>query len=312
MLQSMWGALFRRPGVFPWRRERWSTPDGDFLDLDFLGPPCAGAPTLLALHGMEGSSASHYIQGLAGEAFLKGWGFAALNFRSCSGEFNLKPRYYHSGETEDLQFVVGKLLQRLEGPLLLAGFSLGGSVLLKWLGERGEGIPAPVRGAVAISAPFSPGECARRLDSFLGTAFRWSLLSTLRAKCRDFALRHPDVLDPERVRRIRTIAELDRWYIAPLHGFANEQDYYERTSCLGYLANIRVPALLLSAADDPIVPASCFPHGAVRGSGWLTGELLPRGGHMGFVSGRDPRAPVFWGERRAAAFLAGCAGNGSG
>jgi len=153
-------------------------------------------------------------------------------------------------------------------------------------------------------------EVSRRLDSPGGALFRWSLLSSLRPKCRHVARRYPGLLDPERVLRIRTIAELDRWYTAPLHGFADEEDYYARSSCLGYLPGIRVPTLLLSAADDPIVPASTFPDEAVQGSPWLTGELLPRGGHVGFVSGRSPRSPVYWAEGRAAAFLAGCAGEG--
>lgn len=261
---------------------------------------------------MEGSSRSHYVQGLAGEAARRGWRAAALNFRSCSGEMNLRPRFYHSGETGDLDFVAARLIERLEGPLLLAGFSLGGNVLLKWLGEQGEGVPAAVRGAAAVSVPFAPGECARRLDSPGGAPFRWNLLSSLRAKCRRVARRHPGLLDPERVLRIRTIAEMDRWYTAPLHGFTDEEDYYARSSCLKYLPAIRVPALLLSAADDPIVPAACFPHAAVRGSAWLRGELLPAGGHVGFVGGTNPLAPEFWGERRAAGFLAGCAGEAEG
>ena len=310
MLQSTWGSFFRRPRPLPWRRERWRTPDEDFLDLDFLDPRRPGTPTLLVLHGMEGSSGSHYVQGMAGEAARHGWGVAALNFRSCSGEPNLTTRFYHSGETGDLQFVVERLTEHLDGPLLLAGFSLGGNVLLKWLGERGGEVPAAVRGAAAISVPFAPGESARRLDSPGGALFRWSLLSSLRPKCRHVARRYPGLLDPERVLRIRTIAELDRWYTAPLHGFADEEDYYARSSCLGYLPGIRVPTLLLSAADDPIVPASTFPDEAVQGSPWLTGELLPRGGHVGFVSGRSPRSPVYWAEGRAAAFLAGCAGEG--
>ena len=312
LLQSVWGPLFRSFPALPWRRERWDTPDGDFLDLDFLEPQRPGAPTLLALHGLEGSSASHYIQGAASEAARRGWGVVALNFRSCSGEPNRTPRYYHSGETEDLQFVVDRLAGRLKGPLLLVGFSLGGNVLLKWLGERGGELPAAVKGAAAVSAPFAPGESARRLDSFGGVIFRWNLLSSLRSKCRNFALRYPDMLDPERVLHIKRISELDRWYTAPLHGFADEEDYYARSSCLGYLPGIRVPTLLLSAADDPIVPASTFPAEKVQGSSWLKGELLPRGGHVGFVSGRSPHAPVYWAEARAAAFLAGCTGEEEG
>lgn len=308
MLQSAWGPIFRRFPALPWCRERWPTPDGDFLDLDFLDPRRPGAPTLLALHGLEGCSRSHYVQGLGGEAARRGWGVVALNFRSCSGEPNLTPRFYHSGETEDLHLVVARLIGRLEGPLLLAGFSLGGNVLLKWLGERGGGIPAAVRGAAAVSTPFAPGESARRLDSPGGALFRWSLLSSLRTKCRRVARRYPGLLDPERVLRIRTIAELDRWYTAPLHGFADEKDYYARSSCLKHLPGIRVPALLLSAADDPIVPASTFPREAVRDSPWLTGELLPGGGHVGFVAGASPFAPVYWAEGRVAAFLAACVG----
>ncbi len=289
-------------------------PDGDFLDLDFLDPPRPGAPTLLALHGLEGSSDSHYVRGVAAEAAALGWRAIALNFRSCSGEPNRRPRLYHNGETGDLDFVAGRMAERLDGPLLLAGFSLGGNVLLKWLGERGEEILGAVRGAAAVSASFSPADSAVRLDSLRGAPFRWNLLSTLRQKLRDIARQNPDLLDPERVRRIRTFAELDRWSTAPLHGFADVRDYYARANSLGDLPKIHVPTLLLNARDDPVVPARIFPHEAIAKSPWLEGELLPRGGHVGFVAGRAPGAEIYWAEKRVVAFLAErlAAGDGRG
>ncbi|MEE9275027.1 MAG: alpha/beta fold hydrolase [bacterium] len=308
-LQSVWGYFFHRPPACPWRREHWETPDGDVLALDFLEPPGregGSLPTLLALHGLEGSSDSFYIRGLAAGAAARGWRTAALNFRSCGGAPNRLPRLYHSGETGDLEYVVCRLSEGLEGPLLLAGFSLGGNVLLKWLGERGEGVPGHVLAAAAVSASFAPGACAAALDSPRGALYRRSFIHYLREKFREIGRRHPGVIDPEKVRRMRTFAELDRWFTAPLHGFADERDYYERASSLGDLPRIRVPTLLLSAADDPIVPSDVFPREAVAASPWLRGALLPTGGHIGFVEGRNPRAAGFWAEKRLLEFLAAC------
>ena len=305
-LQSIWGYFLRaRPRVV-WRRERWDSPDGDFLDVDFLDADEPDAPTLLVLHGLEGSSDSHYVRGAAARARTLGWRTLALNYRSCSGEPNRNPKFYHCGETGDLGFVARRIIERFDAPLLLAGFSLGGNVLLKWLGECGDGVSSRIRGAAGISASLRPAACAKVLDSVRGYFYRWHLLSSVKRKAERFSELHPNLIDIEAVRRARTFHHFDRLVIAPLHGFRDELDYYEKADASPYLPRIRVKTLILTAEDDPIVPPGVFPHAQVEESEWLSGVLSKKGGHVGFVSGGNPRLPVYWAEERGFEFLENC------
>ena len=305
-LQSVWGYYLRKRPRIPWRRERWDTPDGDFLDVDFLDADEPDAPTLLVLHGLEGSADSHYVRGAAARARALGWRTLALNYRSCSGEPNRNPRFYHCGETGDPGFVAGRILERFSGPLVLAGFSLGGNVLLKWLGERGDGVSARIRGAACISASINPAACAKVLDSVAGYFYRWHLLSSVKRKAERFVKLHPGLIDIEGVRRARTFHHFDRLVIAPLYGFRDELDYYEKADASPYLPHIRVKTLILAAEDDPIVPPHVFPHDQVAESDWLSGVLVKNGGHVGFVAGGNPRSPAYWAEERAFGFLDDC------
>ncbi len=308
-LQSVWGYFLRKHPRIPWRRERWDTPDGDFLDVDFLDPLDAGepdAPTLLVLHGLEGSADSHYARGAAARARALGWRTLALNYRSCGGEPNRKPRFYHCGETGDLDFVVKRMLERFGGPLVLAGFSLGGNVLLKWLGECGDEVSPRIRGAACVSASLRPAACAKALDSAGGFIYRRHLLGSVKRKAEIFEKLHPGLIDIEGVRRARTFHRFDRLVIAPIYGFRDELDYYEQADASPWLPHIRVKTLILAAADDPIVPPHVFPREQVEESKWLSGVLSEKGGHVGFVSGGDPRAPLFWAEERAFEFLDDC------
>ena len=305
-LQSIWGYFLRARLRVVWRRERWDSPDGDFLDVDFLDADEPDAPTLLVLHGLEGSSDSHYVRGAAARARTLGWRTLALNYRSCSGEPNRNPKFYHCGETGDLGFVARRIIERFDAPLLLAGFSLGGNVLLKWLGECGEGVSSHIRGAAAISASLQPAACAKVLDSVRGYFYRWHLLSSVKKKAERFVDLHPGLIDINGVRRVRTFHHFDRLVIAPLHGFRDELDYYRQADASPYLPRIRVKTLILSAEDDPIVPPGVFPHAQVEESEWLSGVLVKKGGHVGFVSGGNPRLPVYWAEERALEFLENC------
>ena len=301
-MQTVWGPLFRRDRV-RLRRERVPTSDGDFLDLDWSdGPPAA--PRLLLLHGLEGSAQSHYVTGLLGEAIARGWRGVVLNFRSCGGELNRLPRFYHSGETGDLDAVVRLLLEREpETPIAAVGISIGGNVLLKWLGELGGACPAPLVGGVAISVPFDLVECARTLDrGFERLLYTTNFLRTMRRKVRDKAQRFPGFVDVAAACRARTFAEYDRAVTAPLHGFADEVDYWSRASSRPYLARICCPTLLINALDDPFVPPSALPDPAALPPG-VQMELPARGGHVGFVEGRWPWRVSSWAERRAVAFL---------
>ena len=299
--QTVFGTLLRPGPRLPLRRERWELPDGDFLDVDHLdGPP--EAPLLLVLHGLEGSSSSHYVRGLLGQARIRGWRGMALNFRSCSGEPNRLLRSYHSGETGDL----GEAIRRARAgsgsaPVLVAGCSLGGNVLVKWLGEQGTA--AGVRAAAALSVPFDLKACAQALDApgAMSFVYRTRFLHTLKRKALAKARLFPGV-DLARVRAARTLFEFDEALTGPVHGFAGAEDYWAQSSSGPYVARVRVPLLLLSAQDDPFIPAACLPREAAAANPCVTLEVPARGGHLGFVAG--PFVPWFWAERRAAEFLA--------
>ena len=299
----MWGPLVRR-GRLPLRRERVATADGDFVDLDWTDGPAEG-PLVLVLHGLEGSARSHYVTGLFREVRAHGWRGVALNFRSCSGELNRRPRFYHSGDTADLDAVVALLVTRQAGARLGAvGVSVGGNVLLKWLGERAAEVPAPLVAAVAISVPFDLAASARVLDRGFRRAFYTEhFMRTLRRKVRDKARRFPGFVDVAAAQRARTFAVYDRTVTAPLHGFADERDYWTRASSGPYLARIRRPTLLINALDDPFVPAGALPDACTLPPDVVT-EFTPGGGHAGFVAGRWPWRAEAWAERRAVDFLA--------
>ena len=282
------------------------TSDGDFVDLDWLAAPAStDAPLLLVLHGLEGSCRSHYVQGLLGLAHAEGWRAVVLNFRSCSGEPNRLPRFYHSGDTGDLDEVVRVLASREPGRAIVAvGVSLGGNVLLKWLGEQDAAAPPAVTAAVGVSVPFDLEQCARTLDrGFQKWVYTANFMRTFKQKVRAKARLHGAFVDLEAVRRARTFAAYDRVVTAPLHGFADEVDYWRRASCGPYLARVRVPTLLLSAVDDPFVPAVALPDPA-RLPPNVVLEVTERGGHVGFVEG-PPWRVTSWAERRAVEFLRG-------
>jgi hypothetical protein len=284
-------------------RERFETPDGDFVDVDWL-PGQADAPLLLVLHGLEGTARSHYIGGLFGEAAARGWRAGVLYFRSCSGELNRLPRFYHSGDTGDLDHVLRTIHEREPQTRLGAvGISIGGNVLLKWLGEQADAAPSLLAGAVAISVPFDLVACARVMDQGLQKIlYTASFMRSFRAKTRAKARAYPDFVDVAAAMRARTFADYDRVVTAPLHGFADEVDYWQRASSGPYLAQIRRPTLLINALDDPFIPAASLPDPrelppAVRA------EFVPIGGHVGFVEGAPWRASS-WAERRAVEFVA--------
>lgn len=255
------------------------------------------------LHGLEGSCRSHYVQGLLELGRRQGWGGVVLNFRSCSGEPNRLPRFYHSGDTDDLDEIVRLLTTREPGRIILSvGVSLGGNVLLKWLGEQGDGAPAAVAAAVGISVPFDLEQCARTLDrGFQKWVYTANFMHTFKQKVHAKAQQYGAFVDLDAVRRARTFAAYDRVVTAPLHGFADEIDYWRRASCGPYLAKVRRPTLLLSAVDDPFVPRTALPDpGALPPNVRL--ELTERGGHVGFVEG-PPWRVTSWAERRAVEFL---------
>ncbi len=264
-----------------------ATDDGDFLDLDWLDA-IPSAPLLLVLHGLEGDVTSHYVVGLVQQAAKRGWGAVALSFRSCSGEPNRLPRFYHSGDTGDLDTVIRLVIDRRpDVRMAAAGISIGGNVLLKWLGERGSDAPRQFAGAVAISTPYDLTACARALDrGFARAVYTTNFLRSLKAKVRQKARVYPGFVDVPAVLRARTFAEYDRIVTAPLHGFTDERDYWTRASSRPYLPRVRRPALLINARDDPFVPPESLPDPRSLPPE-MEIEFSEQGGHVGFLQGRE-------------------------
>jgi predicted alpha/beta-fold hydrolase len=291
----------------PTRLERWDTPDGDFLELLRHAAPST-APRLLLLHGLEGSPRSHYVRGLMTEAERRGWAADLLVFRSCGTALNRAPRFYHSGETSDLGWVVSRLIREEPGrPLLLAGVSLGGNVLLKWLGEQSTELPHEVVAAAAVSVPYDLARGARHIERGFSRVYQAHFLRSLRRKALQKHRQFPDRIDARAVARARTLWEFDDAVTAPLHGFRDAADYYARSSSMGWIDRIRIPTLLLSAVDDPFLPATVLQEVArlAAGNPHLHPDFVSTGGHVGFVAGRVPWRPIYWGEWRATEFLAG-------
>jgi predicted alpha/beta-fold hydrolase len=298
-LQTLWPTLARNAVTVAVTRERIELADGDFIDLDWssvgrsqpdLEP---AAPIVLILHGLEGSAASPYARGMLHVIKQHGWRGVVMHFRGCSGEPNRMIRAYHSGDTEDIAAVTELLRAREPNtPLIVLGFSLGGNVLLKWLGESG--VRNPLTAAVAVSVPLDLAKSAKRLQAGFSRVYQWHLLKSLCAKMR--AKNLPDLS------KLRTIEEFDDKFTAPVHGFASAADYYSKSSSKQFLKNIRVPTLLIQAKDDPFLTPDILPDGSEL-SASVRLEVTERGGHVGFIEGKFPWRPLYWLERRIPEFL---------
>jgi predicted alpha/beta-fold hydrolase len=303
--QTLWGKLFRRPPAIQARLERWDTADGDFVDMYRLdGPP--GGPRLFLLHGLEGTIRSHYVAGFFREAKRRGWAADLLVFRGCGSELNRARRFYHSGETSDLAFALARVLEEHpSSPIVLAGVSLGGNVLLKYLGELGENAPPRLIAAGAVSVPFDLERGSRFISEGFSRVYDRHFLRSLRRKANQKLVRYPDLFDPEALGKARTIYDFDDVVTAPVHGFENAHDYYNRSSSLRWLSRIRRPALLLSAIDDPFLPAAVLEEvRAIASTNPLLHlEFTRAGGHVGFVGGRLPWRPHYYAEWRVCEFL---------
>lgn len=285
--------------------ETWDTPDGDQIDLVRLAAP-AGAPRLLLLHGLEGGLQSHYAAGLFAQAAQRGWGADMLLFRTCNGRINRVPRSYHSGETGDFDFMLrGVTAQYPQAMLGLVGVSLGGNVLLKWLGERGADTPPQVRAAAAVSVPFDLARSSRRIGVGASRLYEWHFLRSLRRKALAKLDRFPNIAAREAVLSADSLWTFDDVYTAVVHGFRDAAHYYGQSSSIRFLAAIRVPTLLLSARDDPFHPPEVLDDVAeiARGNPCLRTEFHARGGHVGFIQGPVPWRASFYAEGRVAQHL---------
>ena len=303
--QTLVARVLRSPDGPHFERERVETEDGDFLDLDWGPDPAPDAPVVLVLHGLEGSSRRRYVRNVCRALLAHRIRPVAMNFRGCSGEPNRSLRFYHSGETSDPTAVLELIRRRHPGRRVGAmGFSLGGNMLLKLMGERSDGGRALVDAAVAMSVPYDLAAGCDLLErTRMGRVYSEYFMRSLRGKVATKRERLADVLDLDAVDRARSIRAFDEHVTAPLNGFAGASAYYEACSSERFLGGVRVPTLLLHARNDPFLPPHAIPETAARANPALVWSLQDGGGHVGFLEG-TPWAPRFWADEASADFLA--------
>ncbi len=288
-MQTIWPAVFSRRTHGPapaLRRERWTTPDADFIDVDFLAggadcPPAAHSaetPMLVVFHGLEGSSRSHYCQAFAEVAQERGWACALPHFRGCSGELNHAPRAYHSGDYEEIAWILAQLRARHSGPVIAAGVSPGGNALLRWAAEAGSDASSHVKAVAAICSPLDLAAGGHAIGrGFNRQIYTRMFLRTMIPKALRKWEQHPGLFDRDALLAARDLYAFDNVFTAPVHGFRNTEDYWHRASSKPLLSHIRVPALVVNALNDPFVPGPC-----------VTLWQPSHGGHVGFAQGPWP------------------------
>jgi predicted alpha/beta-fold hydrolase len=293
-LQTLYPSLFRTRSAPRLARQRLELPDGDFVDLDWT--PRTGGMVVLVLHGLEGNLESHYTGAILRVLAQQGYNAGLLYFRNCSGEPNRLPRSYHSGDTGDLDFAIRHIRQTFpDRDIAVVGYSLGGNVLLKWLGEQADA--APARTAIAISVPFDLNSAALKLETGLSRIYQRHLLKKLSAAVLRKAPLHPPPFPLERLQELQTFRQFDNAITAPLNGFRDVDDYYDHSSCRQYLHDIRTPTLIIQARDDPFLPPAALPSEDDLDPA-VTLELARHGGHVGFITGSNPLQPRYWLEQR--------------
>lgn len=291
--QTLWAALAARSHHGPaprFRRERWTTPDGDFVDVDHAdhgAPP--GAPLLVVFHGLEGSSASAYIRAFASWARERGVAMAMPHFRGCSGELNHAPRAYHSGDHEEIDWMLGRMQQSYPGrPVIAAGISLGGNALMRWAAEHGQMAGRKVRAVASVCSPLDLAASGHAIGrGFNRLVYTRVFLSTMIPKALAKLEQHPGLFDREALLRVRDLHAFDNIFTGPLHGFAGTDDYWRRASAKPLMADIRIPALALNALNDPFIPAHSLPVAGQVGP-WVQLWQPSQGGHVGFVASTAP------------------------
>ncbi|MDQ8193543.1 alpha/beta fold hydrolase [Coraliomargarita sp. SDUM461004] len=299
-LQTIYPTLFRKVPVITQARERITTPDDDFIDLDWA--QTEGRKQLVVItHGLEGHSRSHYCQGMATAFEQAGWDALIWNFRGCSGEPNQQLCSYHSGATGELQIVLEHIFNTTAyQKIALIGFSLGGNLMLKYLGDLGSKIDSRIHSAVAISVPCDLASSAKQLEHWQNRIYMARFMRSLRHKVREKALRFPGTLNIDGLKKMRTFAEFDEAYTGPIHGFKGAHDYWAKCSCGPVLPNIAIPTLLINALDDPFLTPACFPHQAAATNPNFSLETPSHGGHLGFVT--RSHTNEYWSEIRAVNF----------
>lgn len=295
-LQTIWPALYSRRVFGPrpeYRRERWTTPDQDFIDVDWLVDPIPtlltpARPLLVLFHGLEGTSRSQYAEAFADFARAQGLGFAVAHFRGCSGELNLAPRAYHSGDFEEIDWILRQFRKRHTGPLCAVGISLGGNALLRWVEEMGTQAAQVAASVAAVSSPIDLAAGGYAIGrGFNRLVYTRMFLNTMKPKALRKLEQHPGLFDAQALRDAQDLYAFDNVFTAPLHGFKNTEDYWARGSAKPHLASIQIPALVVNARNDPFVPAACLPRERDVGA-HVTLWQPAHGGHVGFPKGRIP------------------------
>ena len=292
-LQTIWPALYSRRVFGPhptYRRERWTTTDQDFIDVDWLENTNThdGAPLLVLFHGLEGTSRSHYSEAFADFASSRNMAYAVPHFRGCSGEINRAPRAYHSGDHEEIGWILQQFRNRHRGPLVAVGVSLGGNALLRWAQEAGETAQATAHAVAAVCSPIDLAAGGYAIGKgFNRLVYTRLFLKTMVPKAIQKLEQFPGLFDGEALLAARDLYEFDNLFTAPLHGFKSTEDYWARASAKPHLHRIRIPALVVNARNDPFVPAWCLPSQADVGA-HVTLWQPAHGGHVGFPHGRVP------------------------
>ncbi len=289
--QTIWPALVsrRHSGDAPhYVRERWDTPDGDFIDVDIQAAADADARWLVMFHGLEGSSHSHYAHGFSRAAAAAGLHFAVPHFRGCSGEINRAPRAYHSGDFEEVGWILERLRARSASPLVVAGISLGGNALLRWAEEAGHSASPVAQAVAAVCSPIDLAAGGHAIGrGFSRLTYTRMFLASMKPRALAKLEQHPGLFSRERLLAARDLYDFDNVFTAPLHGFADTDDYWARASAKPHLQSVRIPALLVNAGNDPFVPAASLPSAAEVGPS-VTLWQPEHGGHVGFASGAWP------------------------
>ena len=298
-VQSIWPTLFRKVQMPEPQTEVISTPDDDQLHLDWYRQD--SNRLAIISHGLEGHSRRPYVLGLARALMAAGWDVLAWNFRSCGGVMNRQPRFYHSGATEDLETVINHALGKNYQNLFLSGFSMGGNLTLLYLGQQGEQVDSRISGAVVYSVPADLAGSADMLALPSRKIYMQRFLNDLHGKMQEKSELFPDLIDVSGFRDIRNFHEFDNRYTAPLHGFKDAQDYWANCSALFRLKDIRVPSLMINAADDPFLSPACFPDSKKVLGSYVKLEVPKWGGHVGFVE--HAKDGYYWSERRALMFV---------
>jgi len=287
-LQTIYPYFLLRRRAPPYRRERWETPDGDFIDLDWMDRRGENAPLVALFHGLEGGSGSHYASALMRAVARRRWGGVVIHFRGCSGEPNRLPRAYHSGDTNEIAWILQRLRTfNATTPLFAAGVSLGGNALLKWLGRSQASARGVIDAAAAVSAPMDLMTAGDLLGTGVNRLYGYHFLQTLKNKSLAKLERFPALYDSNIVRNARTLREFDNVVTAPLHGYLDTDDYWTRASSKPDLRHIEVPTLIVHARNDPFLPGRYLP-AASEVSASVTLEFPDSGGHTGFASGPFP------------------------